>query len=73
MLLWKQEILWLLDLDRKVSIRKKKTVKINFLKLLLLDFGQHRKVVHGWKKVVHGRSFIKLALWKDKDILLKKD
>ena len=33
-----QEIPWLLDLERNVSIKKRKVVKISFLKLFLIDF-----------------------------------
>ena len=40
LLLRKQEITWLFDKERNVSVRKKqKMVKIYFLKLLLIDFG----------------------------------
>ena len=58
--LWKQEIPWLFDVERRN--KKQEMVKIYFLKVLLKCFSQHQKVVYD------GPS-IKWTSWKDNDML----
>ena len=73
--LWKQEILWLFDVERnmKIGAKNKKDGEKYFLKRLTNRFWFTSKSCLWLNKIVHGWPSIKRTSWKGNDILLKED
>ena len=76
LLLWKQEIPLLFDVERNMSIAKKKKTEDGenlFFKALRNRFWLATKSCSWFSKVVYGPVSIKCTSWKGNDMLLKVD